>query len=167
MPAQGIVPSARTAFLSVCCAALLMIVPACTTPGPYLVASKTAPDAHHVAAVRLERCGPSWCESLWVGPTPEGLRRIVTLAADTERCTEIAWTRDGKRVAFLVNGSQLRLYNADTDAPAGLLDLIPNDSQPTARIARGVTFSDNGAAITFDDCPRERSGCRAGIVAVK
>jgi hypothetical protein len=29
-----------------------------------------------------------------------------------------------------------------------------------------VTFSENGKAVTFDDCPRNRSGCRAGVVGV-
>jgi hypothetical protein len=168
MSAQRTVPPARAALRRL--AALLLVaasLSACRTPGPHVIASRTAPDAHHVGVVRLERCGNAWCESLWVGSTPDSLRRIVTLAQNSERCTEISWTRDGKRVAFLINGSQLRLYNADSEAPAGLVDLVPNDSQPTTRIARGVTFSENGAAVTFDDCPRERSGCRPGIVAIR
>ena len=168
MSAQGTVPSAPTAYLRSC--ALLLAtsaITACGTPPVHVVITEAAPDTHHVAAVRLERCGSAWCESLWVGPTPDALRRIVTLPQDSERCAEISWTRDGKRVAFLINGAQLRLYNADTDAPAGLVDLVPPDSQPTTRIARGVTFSDNGAAVTFDDCPRDRSGCRPGIVAIR
>lgn len=168
MPAQRFVPSTRAALIRAC-APLVTAVPlaACSPPTSHLIASRTAPDAHHAAAVRLEPCGSAWCESLWVGPTPERLRRIVTLPQDSERCTEVAWTRDGKRVAFLINGWQLRLYNAETSAPAGLVDLVPNDRQPTTRIARGVTFSDNGAAVTFDDCPRDRSGCRPGIVGIR
>jgi hypothetical protein len=70
-------------------------------------------------------------------------------------------------VAFLVNGVQLRLYDPASHAPAGLIDLVPADATPSSRIARGITFSDNGAAITFDDCPRDRSGCRPGLVAVR
>jgi hypothetical protein len=142
-------------------------IAACSAPPTYVLASKTAPDAHHVAAVRLARCGSGWCESLWVGSAPDSLRQIVVLPQDSERCTEIAWTRDARRVAFLINGAQLRLYDADTRAPAGLIDLVPIDTQPTMRVARGLTFSDNGAAITFDDCPREKSGCRPGMVAVR
>jgi hypothetical protein len=34
------------------------------------------------------------------------------------------------------------------------------------RLARGITFSENGRAATFDDCPRAHSGCRAGVVGV-
>ena len=51
--------------------------------------------------------------------------------------------------------------------PAGLIDLVPADANPSTRIARGVTFSDNGAAITFDDCPRDRSGCRPGLLGIR
>jgi hypothetical protein len=75
--------------------------------------------------------------------------------------------KDGTRVAFLVNGTQLRIYDTESGAPAGLLDLLPADGPPSTRVARGVTFSDTGAAITFDDCPRDRSGCRPGMVAMR
>ena len=120
-----------------------------------------------MAFVRLLRCGSEWCESLWVGRTPDAANRLATLPHGEERCDEIVWTRDGKRVAFLVNGYQLRLYDARSLAPAGLIDLVPADARPSTRIARGITFSDNGAAMTFDDCPRDRSGCRPGLMALR
>jgi hypothetical protein len=145
-----------------------MLLQACSSgPGTYALASKTAPDAKHVALVRLTRCGQEWCESLWVGTSPDAASQIATLPHDAERCGEITWTKDGKRVGFVINGAQLRLYDAQTHAPAGQFDLVPRDTQRTSRIARGVTFSDNGAAITFDDCPRDQSGCRPGMVALR
>jgi hypothetical protein len=136
-------------------------------PQAYVVAAETAPDASRVALVRLMPCGSDLCETLWIGSTPDSATRVSTLPHGIERCTDIAWTRDGTRVAFLINGYQLRLYDAQSQAPAGLVDLVPADAQPTTRIARGVTFSDNGAAITFDDCPRDRSGCRPGLLAIR
>ena len=120
-----------------------------------------------MALVRLVPCDTFWCESLWIGKTADDASRVSTLPHGAERCDEIAWTRDGKRVAFLVNGYQLRLYDANTHAPAGLMDLVPADVQPSTRIARGVTFSDNGAAVTFDDCPRDRSGCQPGLLGIR
>jgi len=120
-----------------------------------------------VAVVRLIPCGDGWCESLWIGTTADTATRVVTLPRGEERCSEIAWTRDGKRVAFLINGHQLRLYDAQSHAPAGLIDLVAVDASPPSRIARGITFSDNGAAITFDDCPRDRSGCKPGMVGLR
>jgi hypothetical protein len=136
-------------------------------PQPYVLARESAPDGSRVALVRLVPCDGDWCESLWVGSTPASAARIAVLPGGAERCDEIAWTRDGRRVAFLVNGVQLRLYDAASLAPAGLVDLVPSDAAPPSRLARGVTFSENGAAITFDDCPRDRSGCRPGLVAVR
>ena len=141
---------------------------ACTTgPEARLMHSERSADGTRVAMVRLAPCGTGWCESLWVGPAPDRATRLATLAKDTERCDEIAWRKDGQRVGFLVDGYQLRLYDPQTSAPAGMVDLVPNDARPTSRIARGVTFSDNGAAVTFDDCPRNQSGCRPGMVGIR
>ena len=84
-----------------------------------------------------------------------------------ERVTAIVWSTDSKRAGFVVNGQQLRLYDAASHRPAGQIDLVPRDRNPPTREARGVTFSENGAAVTFDDCPRDRSGCRPGLVALR
>jgi hypothetical protein len=137
------------------------------TPAPYVVSTHASPDRSLVAAVRLAQCGTNWCDSLWIGATDQTATLVATLPHAAERATEIAWSKDGRRVGFLINGHQLRLFDAETKAPAGQLDLVPPDAQPTTRIARGVTFSENGAAITFDDCPRDRSGCRPGLVALQ
>ena len=133
----------------------------------HVLLSRSAPDQHHVAMARLTRCDPGWCETLWVGSTADSAQLVSPQTAPNERCTEIVWTRDGSRVGFLMNGYQLRLYEAATAKPAGLLDLVPHDGDPTTRIARGVTFSDNGAAITFDDCARDKAGCRPGMAGIR
>ena len=175
MPAQRSVPAAPAPMIGtggrrasrVAGAALVTIAAACASaPDAYVVASETAPDAAHVALVRLVPCAEHWCQSLWIGTTAASATRVAMLPPDTERCDEIAWSRDGTRAAFLIDGYQLRVYDARTNAPAGLMDLQPRDATPTTRIARGITFSDNGAAITFDDCPRDRSGCRPGLMAL-
>jgi hypothetical protein len=147
--------------------AVLAAASCSTGPAPHVIVSKTAPNAARVALVRLVPCGSAWCESLWIGTNTDSATRIVTLPEGQEQVDEIIWTRDGKRVAFLINGYQLRLYDAQSHAPAGLVDLVPADARPTTRLARGLTFSDNGAAITFDDCPRDRSGCRPGMLAIR
>lgn len=145
----------------------LTLAPGCgALPADYVVTSKTAPDTHHVALVRLVRCDSSWCESLAIGSTPDAAAVVATLAPK-DHCTQAVWSADGKRAGFVVNGQQLRLYEADSHRPAGQFDLVPRDSDPPTREARGVTFSENGASLTYDDCPRERSGCRAAIIALR
>jgi hypothetical protein len=119
-----------------------------------------------IAFVRGTNCAAGVCQTIWIGPKRETATLVSTLAPGTERVDEITWTNDGKRVAFLVNGYQLRLYDGESLAPAGQFSLITPDGVPSSRIARGVTFSENGRAVTFDDCPRYRSGCRSGLVAV-
>ena len=174
MPVEGTLPSARQARrrfarLSVTgCAAAIALSAACRGSGPdqYLVTSRTAPDTHHVALVRLVRCDTDWCEQIAIGPSADGVQPIATLPAE-DRCSAVIWLPDSKRVGFVINGQQLRLYEAQTHKPAGQVDLVPRDSDPPSREARGITFSENGAAITFDDCPREKSGCQPRILAVR
>jgi hypothetical protein len=119
-----------------------------------------------VAQVRLASCGSDWCESLWLGPS-EGEVRQLAMLRKGQHCDEVVWTPDATRVGFLIDGYQLRIYRPDGGTPAGQVSLVEPDGAPTSRVARGVTFSGNGAAITFDDCPRTHSGCKPGMVAVQ
>jgi hypothetical protein len=130
-----------------------------------LVAESPARDA--VAYVFEARCAAGRCQSLRIGKDVNSARTVETLSGPDEQAGEITWTPDGGRVAFVVNGYQLRVFDAHTGVNLGAMTLIDPDGFPTSRIARGVTFSSNGAAITFDDCPREHSGCRAGFAAIK
>jgi hypothetical protein len=166
LPSAGEAPRHRRARLIAAACGLALVVGAGCNHGTkdYVVRSKTAPDTHHVAVVRLVSCDAGLCESLATGPTADTVQSIVTLP--TERCTEIVWSPDSKRVGFVIDGQQLRFYEAEGHRPAGQVDLVPRDATPPTRLARGITFSDNGAAITFDDCPREKSGCRPAIIGL-
>jgi hypothetical protein len=172
MPDEGTVPAApaRDAMnLRRALAAMVIAAgsSAACTPADHVLLQQSAPDQRQVALVTLTRCGTGWCERLLVGGATESATSIATLPQGSEHVNEVAWSKDGRRVAFLVNGYQLRIYDAETRAPAGQLTLVNPDANPPTRIARGVTFSDNGAAVTFDDCPRDRSGCRPGLVAMR
>ncbi len=111
------------------------------------------------------RCWSGPCQTLWIGANRGNATKVATLEGPSH-CDEIVWTRDGTRVAFLVDGAQLRFYDPSSFAPAGQITLVQPQTGPHQSIARGVTFSENGRAITFDECPRGRSGCRAGLAAV-
>lgn len=133
----------------------------------HILYSLKSPSGDAIALVMRSGCEDGFCESLWLGPTERNARRVEVLAADSETSDDIAWTPDGGRVGFLVNGYQLRVFDAHTGRNLGAVNLLEPDGYPSSRIARGVTFSNNGAAVTFDDCPRDHSGCKPGMVAVK
>ena len=92
---------------------------------------------------------------------------MSALALGSKHCDEIAWAADGFRVGFVINGYQLRIFDGVSRKPINQVNLIDPDGTPSSRIVRGVTFSQNGASVTFDDCPRGRSGCKSGLVAVR
>ena len=147
-------------------AAAIALLSGCGGPDEYLVRYSVAPGASYVAQVRLVRCARDWCERLSIGPHADAPQPVAVLASN-ERCSEITWSPDSKRVGFVINGQQLRLYQAENRQPAGQVDLVPRDGDPPTREARGITFSENGAAITFDDCPRGKSGCRPRILGLR
>ena len=125
-----------------------------------------SPDGQSIAFVTEARCAQVRCQALKIGVHGGSARIVETLTGD-EDASEVAWTRDSSRVAFLVNGYQLRVFDARTGRNLGAVSLIDPDGFPPSRIVRGVTFSANGAAVTFDDCPRDHSGCKPGLLAVK
>jgi hypothetical protein len=164
MSAKGALPAAIIAAF---------VVGAVAFAGGYFLGARrivlfsNAPARDGVAYVIEGRCATGLCQSLWIGSTVRTSKVVEALSGPSETAGEIAWTADGGRVAFIVNGYQLRLFDGHTGANLGAMALIDPDGFPSSRIARGVTFSSNGAAVTFDDCPRDHSGCKPAIVAIK
>jgi hypothetical protein len=176
MPAQRTVPPSGTASTRLKIGALVVAAVAAVA-GTYFagkragavqdVLSASPAEARRLAFVRKQPCVGGWCETIWMGTTKEDALQVASLSAGTEHCDEIAWARDGFRVGFVINGYQLRIFDPGSRTQVGQVNLIDPDGTPSSRIVRGVTFSQNGAAVTFDDCPRGRSGCKSGLAAVR
>ena len=176
MSAQRAVPSAGRAQARLT-ASLLVAVALAAIGAAYLAGKRAGAvqelmaavpsQARRIAVVRKQPCAGGWCEAIWLGNTREDMSQVATLPAGREHCEEIAWAKDGYRVGFVINGYQLRVFDADSRKQVGQVNVIEPDGTPTSRFVRGITFSQNGAAVTFDDCPRGRSGCKSGLVAVR
>lgn len=130
------------------------------------VMSSSPSGGGRVAFVRESACGEGRCQTLWLGTTTEDATEVAALGA-REQCEAIAWSQDGYRMGFVVNGYELRVFDTEPRRQVAQVNLIEPDGLPSSRIARGITFSANGAAVTFDDCPRWTSGCRSGLVAIR
>lgn len=144
-------------------AAGAMLIERSLRDGERMLARASAPDNSRVAIVIERPCGSGICQSLRIGANERAAREVRS--TESRLPTEIAWTPDGKRVGFVVNGVELVLYDSQSSKEAGTVRLMSAEASQT-RFARGVTFSANGRAVTFDDCPRAQSGCRAGVVGV-
>jgi hypothetical protein len=175
MSAQGNLPAARgsrRAGAAIAATIAAFVVAAAAFAAGWLLGSRhvtravASPSGDLVAYILEARCALGRCQSLKIG-TADSARVVETLNEQSEEADEIAWTPDGGRVAFLVNGYQLRVFDAHTGANLGAVSLIEPDKSQSSRIARGVTFSTNGAAVTFDDCPRNRSGCQPALMAIR
>jgi hypothetical protein len=133
---------------------------------PREVMTSAPPGGGRIAFVREAPCGEGHCQTLWLGRTKEDATEVAALGG-RERCEGIAWSQDGYRMGFLVNGYELRVFDSDPRKRVAQVNLIEPDGIPSSRIARGITFSANGAAVTFDDCPRWTSGCRSGLAGIR
>lgn len=145
-------------------AGALLVTARTTDASRRRVAVRTlSPDKSRVAVARDVPCPEGTCQELRLGASEDASTTVAVLS--NRSCTEIAWTQDGTRVAFVIDASEMSIYDAQAPRLAGTVRLLTSEAIHT-RLARGITFSDNGRAATFDDCPRTHSGCRAGVVGV-
>lgn len=175
MSASRSVPAARTiiavALVSAALAALAGVacgysVGARRADAPRDVFVSMPPAKDRIAFVREAPCGEGRCQTLWLGRATDEATQVASLGGH-ERCDEIAWSSDGYRMGFLVNGYELRVFDSDPRTQVAQINLVHPDGVPSSRIARGVTFSPNGLAVTFDDCPRYSSGCKSGLAGIR
>ncbi len=134
-----------------------------TSEGRRTIVRAKSPDSAQVAFVQERLCPEGVCRSLHLGPSESEATELGSIA--TASADEVAWTPDGTKVGFLINGSGFVLYDPIKKERLGTVRLL-TDEASQSRLARGVTFCVNGRALTFDDCPRAHSGCRAGVVGV-
>ena len=174
MSAQGPLPAARSRVDLILAA---LVVSALAGFAGYVAGKRNAeehrilltatpPDNQRVALVRDRPCDGGRCQTVWLGESTDKVTELLQLSGG-EKVEEIAFSADGSLVGFLVNGYQLRVFESESRLPRATVELFKPDQVPSTRIARGITFSPNGAAVTYDECPRRSSGCKSGLSAVR
>ena len=93
-----------------------------------------------------------------------GQESEVRALADGEEAGEIAWAPDGSLAGVILNGATLAVIDAATARIIYELPLL--EQRDGSRAARGIGFSANGMAITFDECPKRGAGCRPRLMAL-
>jgi hypothetical protein len=162
----GALIAALVAGIAIGAVAMFLYTARLSSSSPFhRTARGASPDGSRVAIALERQCDQLVCGELRVGSaSSEASAKAIDTYRDSS-CDEIVWTPDGKRIGFLMTGQQLVLYDAQTLKHLGNVRLLTQEAASTRR-ARGITFSENGKAVTFDDCPRGRSGCRAGVVGI-
>lgn len=93
-----------------------------------------------------------------------GETELLRFDVDTGPAGPLIWAPDGSIAGVLRGGATLVVIDA---ANARVLYEQPLlERMDGTRVARGVGFSTNAMAVTFDDCPREGAGCRPQFLAL-
>lgn len=172
MPTERLVPAAparRSLIFAFAAgvaigAAVLALVQRQAGAQPFQVMRAPSPDRSRIAIAESRACAarPA-CVTLRLGASEATASRVQ--AFDGRGVDQIVWTPDGSRVGFVLDASQVLLFDAASGKHEGTVRLLSDEAAQT-RLARGITFSENGRAMTFDDCPRNHAGCRAAVVGV-
>ena len=133
------------------------------TSGVGVVTHVPAPDGRaHVSVVRKFSLGAA-DQRVMIG-SGNDTTEVRRLGEDTGPAGEVMWAPDGSVAGVVLNGSKLMVIEAASRRVLYELPLL--EKQDGSRIARGVGFSANALAITFDDCPRTGAGCRPRFMAL-
>jgi hypothetical protein len=138
---------------------LALVAAGCGSRG--VVLQTPSPDRQQIAEVRSHWSLDPPSQSLWIQTEGEAPRKLVKLGEDSESCWKILWGSDSSRVAFLINGVRLDIYDVKSAALIKKVPLIPPDQDPWYRSIRDVRFSAAEDAIEFHDCPRSDANCQS------
>jgi hypothetical protein len=89
---------------------------------------------------------------------------LKRLDESTGDATELVWAPNGELAGVLVN--HMKLVVIDVAGKRVLYEQPLVEKLDGSHMARGVSFSANAMAITFDECPTFGAGCRPRFLAL-
>lgn len=118
-----------------------------------------SPDGRTIAEVRSRFTLDPPAQSLWIKTPEEAPKKLANLQEDSEWCEKIVWSPDSSKVAFLITGLRLDVYNLRNLSLVSSVPLVHVDGYPGSREARDVRFSRDGSFVEFRDCRRSQPDC--------
>ena len=112
-------------------AALLVTARATDASRRRVTARSSSPDKSRIAVAFEAPCADGLCQELRLGASQDASTVLSSLT--NRSCAEIAWTPDGTRVAFLIDGSEIAIYDAQTSKLAGTVRLLTSEATPDPR----------------------------------
>lgn len=126
------------------------------------VAEAWSPDgASRVSVERTFSTGPR-TQAVRIASGGEDIE-VRPLAAGEEP-GDVLWSPDGSLAGVVIDGATLVVI--DPQARRVIYELPLLEQRDGSRLARGLGFSANAMAITFDDCPKRGAGCRPRFMAL-
>lgn len=126
------------------------------------VAEAWSPDgASRVSIERDFSIGP---RRLAVRIASGGEKVEVRALAAGEEPGDVLWSPDGSLAGVVIDGATL--VAIDPVARRVIYELPLLEQRDGSRMARGLGFSANAMAVTFDDCRRHGAGCRSRWIAL-
>lgn len=124
--------------------------------------SSVSPDGRYTALVR-QRLNPDPPDDhLYLGVTGVPPRHLMALAPDSDWCRTIIWTRDSRRVGFVIRDQRLAVFDTETGELTAMVVLVEADGYPGSQEARHITFNDDGSAVSFERFDRPMTRLKRG-----
>lgn len=111
--------------------------------------TSASPDGRYTAFVRQHLNTDPPDDHLYLSVAGRSPKRLMSLAPDADWCRTIIWTRDSRRVGFLINDQRLAIFDTGTTKLTSMLVLVEADGYPGSQEARSVAFGDDGT-VSFE-----------------
>lgn len=111
--------------------------------------TSSSPDGRYTAFVRQHLNTDPPDDHLYLAVAGRSAKRLMSLVPDADWCRTIIWTRDSRRVGFLINEQRLAIFDTESAALISILVLVEADGYPGSQEARSVHFVDDGT-VSFE-----------------
>lgn len=130
--------------------ALVLAFPRCSRlDAPDVADSWRSPDGRYVAEVRNHLSIDPPYQVLWIGRPGGPMRRVQTVAADTERSNgPVLWSSDSKRAVYVDAGVSIVVVDPESGG-SRRRSILPRDG---SQELRGLRLAEDGTQASFQVC---------------